>query len=199
MKYFLFLSAFLFSQIVISQETETNKDQYRNKGYFNITRFSYINVDNIKQDGFIPGEGNFSADLPQSDAKAYSLQTINGYFFSPYFSAGLGIGLDGYNNPDINTLPVFLDLRAYLSDNYNSAFVFLDYGTLVDASDNFHKGNLFNIGAGYKVFVSKKKRIALVPEIGYSVKNISLTDEKVRTSDNTLNITGVHFSLGIIF
>jgi hypothetical protein len=199
MKKLLFLfSLALFSQLLFSQETDEKKDQFRNKGYFNITRFSYIGVGNIKQDLFVPTVGNSSTDLPSDDAKAFSLQTINGYFFSPYFSAGIGFGLDGYHTPDINTMPAFLDLRAYLNDDYNSAFFFLDWGTLIDAGDNFHKGNMFNIGAGYKVFVSKQKRIALMPEIGYSVKNISMTDEKVRTSDNVLNITGVHIGIGII-
>jgi len=189
---FLMLSQFGFSQ-------ENHKDTFRNKGYFNITRIGYVSVSKIDQDVFIAGEGNFSFELDAPDARAYSLQTINGYFFGPYFSAGIGIGLDGYHEPNINTLPVFLDLRAYLSDNYNTPFLFLDWGTLLAASDTFQKGNLFNIGVGYKVFISKKKRIALTPEFGYSMKNISLTDESVRASDNTVNISGLHFALGITF
>lgn len=188
----------LFCQFIYCQEAP-DKDKYRNSGYFNLTRFSYISADNVKQDIFVPGEGSFSYDLDSSESKAHSLQTINGYFFSPYFSAGLGLGLDGYRKPTLNTLPVFLDVRAYLNDDFNSLFIFVDYGTLVKINDNFNKGNLFNIGAGYKVALSKERRIILMPEIGYSVKNISLTDESVRTSNNAINITGILFSVGVIF
>ncbi|WP_020211838.1 hypothetical protein [Flavobacterium rivuli] len=192
----LFIVLFVTS-LCFSQQSNSVKDEYRNKGYFNITRFSYILVDNTKQDIFTPGVGNSSNDLPTNNAKAFSIQTISGYFFSPYFSAGVGIGLDGYKDPNINTFPAFVEVRAYLKDSYNSPFAFIDYGGLIKISDSFNKGNMFNIGAGYKVFVSD--RIALIPEISYSVKNISLTDEKVKTSDNTVNITGIQFGIGIIF
>lgn len=181
----------------ISYCSSQEKDEYRNKGFFNITRFSYILVDNVKQDVFVPGTGNFSYDLPSNKAGAYSLQTINGYFFNPYLSAGIGVGLDGYHDPNINTFPLFAEVRAYLKDGSNSPFAYMDYGGLIKISDNFKKGNMFNIGAGYKIFVSD--RIALMPEISYSVKNISLTDEKVKTSDDTVNITGIQFGIGVIF
>jgi hypothetical protein len=195
----LILILLFSSSFCIAQENTGNKDLYRNKGYFNITRFSYQSVNKVEQDLFIPGEGNFSNQLPSNNANAFSFQTINGYFFSPYFSAGLGVGLDGYNDPNLNTLPVFLDVRAYLNDDFNSPFLFLDFGGLAKVSDNFNKGSYFNIGAGYKVFVSKKNRVALIPEIGWSAKNISLTDEGVRTSDNKLSVSGFQVGLGIIF
>ncbi len=44
-------------------------------------------------------------------------------FFSPYFSAGIGVGLDGYTNPNFNTLPKFLDFRTYFSDKATSVFI----------------------------------------------------------------------------
>lgn len=182
-----------------SFDDNTSKDSKRNKGYFNITRFSYIAVNNVKQDIFIPGEGGYSIDLPSGNAKAFSLQTINGYFFNPYFSVGAGIGLDGYHEPNINTFPVFLDIRGYLSDNYNSLFAFMDIGTLLHLGNEFERGNMFNIGLGYKVFLNRENRIAITPEFGYSVKTVSLTDEKVKTSNNTVNVTGLYFSVGFIF
>lgn len=193
---YLFFCLFIPS-LCISQEVKSNNDEYRNKGYFNITRFSYILIDNAKQDIFTPGIGNSTQDLPTDNAKAFSLQTINGYFFNPYFSAGIGVGLDGYSDPNINTFPVFVEVRAYLKDSRNTPFAFIDYGGLIKIGDNFKKGNMFNIGAGYKVFITD--RLALMPEISYSAKNISLTDEKVKTSDDTVNISGIQFGIGVIF
>src|SRR5690554_4151267 len=109
----------LLTQALYSQEF----DSYKNERFFNITKFSYITVQEVVFDGFGTGENNFSSE----DSRAYSLQTIGGYFLNPNFSVGVGIGLDGYHNPDFNTLPLFIDLRGYFVNNKNSAFAFLGF------------------------------------------------------------------------
>lgn len=199
--YYLYILSIFFINYSYTQNSNDGniKDEYRNKCYFNITRFSYIYVTNIRQDVFVPGEGGFSRDLPDDDAQAFGLQTINGYFLNPHLSVGIGIGLDGYTNPNVNTFPVFIDVRAYLDDDYNSLFIYLDAGTLTNAGGAFRRGGIYNIGAGYKVFLGQKSRIALLPEIGFAAKSVSLTGEKVKTSDDTLFLGGIQFSLGIIF
>ncbi len=102
----LFFTTSAFSQV------EKTVDEFRNKGYFNITRFSYIHVNEAKIETFSPTDGVIVTDLPIDKAQGYSLQTINGYFFRPYFSAGIGVALDGYNNPNFNTLPVFFGFKS---------------------------------------------------------------------------------------
>ena len=189
----------LFCHTLSAQETNENIDIFRNKGYFNITRFSFTKVNFVEQDIFIPGQGNFVGKLSDDKAKAFALETINGYFFSPYFSLGVGFGLDGYHNPNINTMPLFLDSRVYLKNGYNSLFAFMDLGLLAKVSDNFTKGSMFNIGAGYKFSLGEKKRIFLLPELSYSIKSISLTDEGIKDSDNIVRVRGLRFGLGILF
>jgi len=193
----LFISN-VFAQVV--NETTKTKDEYRNKGYFNITKIGYVAIHNLKREIFIPGEGNFYSEPDASDAYAWSLQTINGYFISPFFSLGIGVGLDGYHKPTYNTLPVFIDLRAYLSDEEDSFYAFLDIGpTLRIDGDNsqLRKGILFNIGLGCKYNISNG--LYLISDLFFSHKTVSLTDEGIKTSNDIIRANGIGLSLGIIF
>lgn len=188
---------FLFSINLFSQNNE-KVDEYRNKGYFNITRFSYINVNEAELETFSPTNGVVVTELPIDQAQAYSLQTINGYFFSPYFSAGIGAGLDGYHNPNINTVPVFLDLRLYLSNAISSMYLYTDFGTLIEIKNGSKKGRMFNLGAGFKLPINKN-RLIIVTDLGYAFKQISYDGQPIRTSDNKILIKGLILSFGIIF
>ena len=125
--------------------------------FFNITKFSYTNIGKAELETFSEIDGVDVNDLPIDNASAFSLQTINGYFFSPYFSAGFGIVLDGYSNPNINTMPLFIDLRLYLSDQISSMYLYTDFGTLIGIENGPKRGRMFNIGAGYKLALNKKK------------------------------------------
>ncbi|MDC9724261.1 MAG: hypothetical protein PSN34_16040 [Urechidicola sp.] len=189
---------------VFCQNTTTNstkyRDEYKNKGYFNITKLAYIKMSSIKQELFIEGEGNIFSDLKTEGAYAWSIQTINGYFISPNFSLGIGLGLDGYHDPNYNTLPVFFDIRVYLSDKEDSFYSYFDIGpTIKLGGDNsqFRKGAMFNIGLGYKFNVTNN--IFLISDIFYSHKTISLTNERIGTSDNIIKSNGIGLSLGVIF
>jgi hypothetical protein len=191
----LLISFFAFSQ----NDREKEIDENRNSGFFNITKFSYINIGKAELETFSEIYGVVVNDLPIDNASAFSLQTINGYFFSPYFSAGLGIGLDGYSNPNINTMPLFIDLRLYLSDQLSSMYLYTDFGTLIGIENGPKRGRMFNIGAGYKLALNKKKRITVVTDLGYSLKQVSNDRQPIRTSDNKILINGLILSLGIIF
>jgi hypothetical protein len=147
MKFFLALSFFVISVYCFGQtEKQVLKDENKNVGFFNITKFGYIGVANLKQERFIGGEGNIFSDLDTDKAHAWSLQTINGYFLSPLFSLGIGVGLDGYHNPNFNTLPIVLDTRFYFSDDTDSFYTFLNIGPSVrigGENSKFRKGMVF--------------------------------------------------------
>jgi hypothetical protein len=185
---FLIFTA-LLTQPLYSQDF----DKHKNERFFNITKFSYINVQEVVFDGFGTGDNNLSTE----DSRAYSLQTIGGYFLNPNFSVGIGIGLDGYHEPDYNTLPLFIDLRGYFVNNKNSAFAFLDVGTVIKASDSFREGRMLEIGIGYKFFAASN--IAMIGSINGSFKGLSLTDESYTSSDRTVALRGIGFSIGFIF
>lgn len=198
-KYFiipvLLITLFSFSQ----NDKGKDIDENRNRGFFNITKFSYINVNKAELETFSETEGVIVTDLPIENASAFSLQTINGYFFSPHFSAGLGIGLDGYSNPNINTMPLFVDLRLYLSEQMSSMYLYTDIGTLIGIENGPKRGRMLNIGAGYKLALNKEKRITIITDLGYSLKQVSNDRQPIRTSDNKILINGLILSLGIIF
>ena len=173
------------------------KDEFRNQGFFNITKLSYINVRSAKLETFNPSEGVVATSLNVDKAHAYSLQTINGYFFNPNFSAGIGIGLDGYTNPNFNTLPMFLDLRAYFSDEAKSGYLYMDIGALAKIDGGKNNGSIFNIGLGYKFPL--KDRLMIVTDLGYSYKSISNDGLSIKTSESWVQVKGIILSLGIIF
>tara|TARA_Y100000589_G_scaffold259899_1_gene249566 strand:+ start:996 stop:1598 length:603 start_codon:yes stop_codon:yes gene_type:complete len=200
MKKYILIPILLLSFLAVSQNNkEKDIDENRNKGYFNITKFSYVNVNKAELETYSEIDGVRVTDLPIDKASAFSLQTINGYFFSPYFSAGLGIGLDGYSNPNINTMPLFIDLRLYLSEQISSMYLYTDFGSLIKIENGPKRGRMFNIGAGYKLALSKKNRTTIITDLGYSFKQVSNDGEPIRTSDSKILINGLILSFGIIF
>lgn len=198
MKIYFLISAFVFISFSAYSQKDKKKDEYRNEGFFNITKFGFIHVNEAKLRTFAIGEGVINTKLPLDNSVAYSLQTINGYFFGPYFSAGLGVGLDGYKNPNYNTLPIFIDLRVYLDDDKSSPYVFLDYGMLAKIENGTNNGNMFNIGIGYKLPINKQ-RFMIVADISYSYKLISNDGVSVNKSQSRTQIKATMLSFGVIF
>lgn len=190
----MFCTVCLFAQ----EDSEKDIDKYRNRGYFNITKLGYISVNNASLETFAIGEGVALTDLPSDNAHAFSFHTINGYFFNPFLSAGIGIGLDGYHDPNYNTLPVYLDVRGYLTDGFGSPYVYLNYGTLVKIENGPQNGNMFNIGLGYKVPITDN-RLVLVGDIGYSYKAVSNDGESINDSASYTMLKGIVFSVGVMF
>ena len=197
MKKIFIISTVLLLFTISYSQGETSDDEFRNKGYFNITRFSYIYINDVTLETFNSTDGVVATSLNIDRANAFSLQTINGYFFNENFSAGIGIGLDGYHNPNINTLPIFLDLRYYFGEEAESLYLYSDYGTLAKIKNGTSNGTIFNIGLGYKFPI--KDRLMLVTDLGYSYKSVSNDGLSIRTSESWFQIKGIMLSVGIIF
>lgn len=198
MKKIFIISILIFSCVCYSQEKDENLDFKRNKGFFNITKFGYINVLEANLETFSPTNGVVVTDLVTDSATAFSLHTINGYFINPFLSVGIGIGLDGYRNPTYNTLPLFFDFRAYLMDEKSSPYLYFDYGTLIKIEGDKNNGSIFNIGFGYK-FPINKKRFMLLSDISYSYKSISNDGLSIRNSESWTQIKGIMIGVGVIF
>ncbi|MFY0482474.1 hypothetical protein ACI6PS_07695 [Flavobacterium sp. PLA-1-15] len=195
---FLLCPFLLFSQE--QQNTEDIvKDEKYNKGFFNLTKVSYTKVTSLEQELSGPGIGSGTVDLETDGTNAFALQTINGYFLNPYLSLGLGISLEGFISPTINTFPVFADVRVYFVDDYSSPFVFGNYGALMRLGEEFKRGNMFAVGAGYKFTVGKERRTALVTDISYSGRKMSMTDDSLKDSDNVLTTGGISIGIGVVF
>jgi len=190
---------FILFNILFVYSQNKSKDTYKNKGLFNITRITISNVYKVKSEITDPVLGNVKFDVPSSNANAFGLTVINGFFLNPNFSLGFGFGLENFNNPGGNTAPIFLDARAYLKDAFNTPYIYTNYGSLLNLGIEFNKGTLFQIGAGYKYFPIKKKRLAFVTDLGYSYRKISLDSKAVNKSDNLMRFNAIALSLGILF
>lgn len=192
---FFFVILMSFTCSMLSQEKK-DIDVYRNKGFFNITRIGIIPLTSVKSE--IRDFGSTVTELPANKAIAYSFNIINGYFFSPNFSLGVGVGLDGYHNPNANTMPLFADVRYYFGDKARTTYVFADVGSLIKIENGTRKGSMINLGMGYK-FPINKKRFFLVSDVSLSHKSISLDGMKISKSTNVIRATGIMMSLGVIF
>lgn len=89
------------------------------------------------------------------------------YKFSPRISAGLGSGLDAYNCPSYNTMPIFASLSYYPIIS-KSLFTTTNIGYSICISDDFYKGYLFDLGLGYQF--KFKEHFGLKLKLYYNVK-----------------------------
>ena len=84
-----------------------------------------------------------------------SLSMVNGYNFNRWFNAGIGLGIDQYD--DMNTIPIFAEMKGYLKKGKFIPYYFLrpGYGFLsnVDGQNETSKkgGIHWQAGVGYQI------------------------------------------------
>lgn len=179
------------TQLVFAQRNSENK----NSGLFNITsvRVGWLTSgENATQ-----GTTASSSRIDVSDSRMNSLHMITGFYLNPNYSVGLGLGLDGYSNPTYNTLPVFLDVRAYLYDEKNTAFFLFNIGSTLRVSEEFRRGGTIELGLGYKYYTPRN--LKLIGSINFHAKGLSLTEERYSDANRVANIRGLLISLGVLF
>ena len=179
------------TQLLFAQSNTENK----NSGIFNITSFrvGWLTSGELTR----LGTQSSSSSLDVSEARMNSLQTITGIYLNPNYSVGLGFGLDGYSNPTNNTMPVFLDLRAYLYDEKNTAFFLLNIGGTIGIEDLFRRGTMGEIGFGYKLYTPRN--LKLIGSINFHAKGLSLTGEPYTSAERSVNLRGLLISFGVLF
>lgn len=89
----------------IKEEIDLGRRYYKKSGYMN----------------------NTGLDVLSAERAAVRFRMVNGYRFSPRFSAGLGMGVVLYNDPQ-NLIPVFLDLKYKLFEAGTTPFLSLKGG-----------------------------------------------------------------------
>jgi hypothetical protein len=176
------------------EEAPKPKREIKQKGYTNITEFAF---------GF-------------RQAFTYGIHTINGYLVNPYFSVGLGVGIEAYpsnlfgkwDDATWATLPMFIDVRAnFVNGPITPVFSFgAGYSIPLDVSFPHENigGVLINPALGMKFFVSKST--ALNFSLGYRFQELNrhvpiYSNESVGY-DSYLIRTETHFvtvKLGVTF
>jgi hypothetical protein len=77
-----------------------------------------------------------------NNGPSFGIQDVNGYLFNPYFSAGVGIGMQAYN--ELFLVPFFLDLRVNFMETRLTPFVVVDLG------HSFTRQQFFGIETNYQ-------------------------------------------------
>jgi hypothetical protein len=118
--------------------------------------------------------GLIAGNNDNGEGTAYSISTVNGYRFNPYFGVGLGIGIDGYNR--ITMMPIFLSFRGNLKKSNVTPFYFLNAGySAAWENDNLEwieydyvrGGFMLQPGLGYMFAF---KNMAMYFNLGYKIQ-----------------------------
>jgi hypothetical protein len=120
---------------------------------------------------------------------AFSFQTVNGYKFSQYAMAGIGVGADLYATQTV--LPVFASFRGDLSKKGNVIpFYFADGGYGINITQNSDNGTAFKGGvmyaAGLGVKIPFNRSAGFLLSFGYRYQKTSYTYNNMAT-DVTYN------------
>lgn len=136
----------------------------------------------------------YGIGYPQNNSVSF-LQAILGYYVSEKLSLGVGIGLNGYSNPGLNTIPLFLDLRFHPLQNKKMILNGSVGYSLSTNETNLGTGALASISIGYNLF--KIKKISIVPAIGYNYCQYTVTDTNGITHNSNRN--SLFVKLGIVY
>lgn len=144
---------------------------------------------------YLTGMGNFKVEDTKlkNNSNTVGIRAIIGKSLSDGWGIGLGIGLDRYNDPDFNTLPLFLDLRKYHTMNTKKISTSFKIG-LNPNLNGFHSNGWFvEPLIGMELLVMK--RIDALLSISYKVQQFRNADILVPTfnaQNNVINWTTVN-------
>ncbi|MDP5077534.1 MAG: hypothetical protein NWQ19_05545 [Nonlabens sp.] len=173
--------------------------QEARKGFFNLTRVGYQDATNVELKTYEARQVSSDVVLIPSETYVLSVSNITGYFFNEHFSAGVGIGIESINTPELKAIPIFLDLRAYLSKSNNTPFAYFNLGPNINPKiqdGNFQSGGVLNVGIGYQREVLGLK---LQLDAAYNYKNLEASSGPQAGNYNSYKVEAMSINLGIIF
>lgn len=130
---------------------------------------------------------------------------VNGYRFNPQLSAGLGIGLVLYNDPQ-NLVPIYLDFKYKLKRANSTPFVFLKTGFSfsIMSDENLevvdHDGG-FMLSPGIGIQFETSEEFGLYFTAGYNLDNSKYEQEDFngRTVETDINYRRMMIGFGFSF
>ncbi len=166
-----------------------------------------ISFDSESRTGFmnITEAGVLLGNSVNGEEAHLSLQSVNGYKFNDYFSVGLGLGVDMFE--DGNVFPVFLDVRGYLMGAKvvspyvygNVGYGFTSADKIQNYTDSQRGGIVYGAGVGMQVY--KSSNLSWVWSVGYKQQSTfaEYTDINGGTHERTLNLQRLVIKTGIQF
>ncbi|MEO8088590.1 MAG: hypothetical protein ABI763_17360 [Bacteroidota bacterium] len=176
------------------------KDNMKKNGYTNITELSFgrsfKNTTTTYYDGFNSYVNDTHADEVNNNP-SIGVQTINGYKFSPYVSAGIGVGFNIYSQ--VLLVPVFVGVRANLLDKRVTPFLAFDVGysysrkqiTGGTLARDDKGGIMLSPALGVKFNMTNK--MALNLSLGFRYQEIQIIDDYSNYSYPYNNYTGQYY------
>lgn len=122
--------------------------------------------------------------------KGNSLRLTVLYALTPHLQTGIGCGLDRYDSPGSNTLPLFIAFRYAPLSKTTNPYLFTNIGYSFK-NDNFDEGVLWEAGIGYKYMF--KKHFGIKLEAGYNLR----TFRHSKIAPNYMDATRHSLLLGI--
>lgn len=168
----------------IKSESKKTSTYYKESGYMNRSGLDVLQATNSSSPRFY---------------------MVNGYQFTPKFSAGFGIGFTPYNDP-LTLIPFFVDFNFRLLEANYSPFFFLKagYNFSVHHDEDFiideHRGGLlFNPGIGLQFNLSSG--LGWYLNAGYNIDNSSYEFDwwGNQTVENDHSFRRVNFGIGLSF
>jgi len=129
-----------------AQKVEPPKKLTRKtSGYINILEWGFArSFTESESDYDYNGQGYpFESHFDRiNNGPSLGIQDINGYLLNPYFSVGVGIGMQAYQ--ELFLVPLFLDLRINFMDTKLTPFAAIDLG------HSFTRQQFFGIETSYQ-------------------------------------------------
>ena len=179
---------------VAKKEDKKVTTEYKRKGYINVTELNFgYGISTIKT--------SQGSAYVQEQEPIFGLRTVNGYQFSPYFTLGVGLGYEAFD--DSGLMPITLDSRIMFLNKKFSPVLNLNGGYSVGLNNS---GGLYaNPSIGLRMFLSKKT--ALLFNIGYKVQQLTFKTVtnynyyygQPYTKTSIENFNFLSFSLGVSF
>lgn len=132
-----------------------------------------------------------SSNLSHTDnLKGNSLRLSVLYTLTPLLQTGIGCGLDRYESPGSNTLPLFIAFRYVPLSKFTNPYIFTNIGYSFKNA-NFDEGVLWEAGIGYKYMF--KKHFGIKLEAGYNLRTFKYS----KINPNYMDATRHSLLLGI--
>jgi hypothetical protein len=115
--------------------------------------------------------GAYHIDRALYNMHTNSLRLIGVYRLQGPFSLGAGAGMERYQEPGYNTLPVFATLRYTPLIRFPRGYVYTDVGYSIKTS-TLTPGLLWDVGVGHQWML--RRHFGLKAQVGYNLKQFRM-------------------------
>lgn len=168
----------------------------RNQGFYYAFEGSYGLKEKLKSNSVVTTDAFFP--------KSYGLKATANWFLNYHLSAGAGLGVLNFEDPNMFTMPVLLNVQGYLSEASNSALAYAEggYGLRLNHKNFNSKGLIYELGIGYRYRI--KWANFMMFKIGYrSFQNNQWQYKQIGTTNTfhwiDLKAQTINFSIGFYY